>query len=868
MADPTFFDLFKSTWAQNGLTEDITDLQYKTGWSFIGSVPPSVEQFNKVQQTTDERLAWLYKQLDGLAAVTGRPLAATGFDALSYAQQNLNATNLKTGTVPVARLSGTASTLTAGAAQKLATARTIATTGDATGSGSFDGSANLSLGLTLSPSGVTAGSYGNANAVPTFTVDAKGRVSAAGEVAVGNASTATKLATARTFSVTGGATAGGVAFDGSGNVALNVTALDVSKANAGTLPVARGGTGVATVAAGAYLTGAGTGALVSRTPVQVLEDIQALPKAGGDVSGPVLLGTGATIGAQYGANASSARTAHVLLPDGGGYSTHTGTVAGAMKITLPAAAVGTNTMLRLRVDIFEYLDGVPPVSVLIHGYVQTTKAWGRCGATVLAGNVVSDLPVRFGSDAAGNLCIWLGDTTKSWSYPSVTVSEVLAKYNTAGATVAAWGVGWKVEPVTAFETVSQTLAAGNLAFGRADIARVSGLQDALNLKADAAVSMVAGNGLSGGGTLGANRTFALGTPGKLTTASTNAVTATSHTHELDTQTGQNDATTGRILTVGNAFGLGADNPLGLVDLNTVKAAGFYGQAQSVNATSARNYPTARAGTLLVGVADVTITTQMYLVFNTGELYTRGCYSGTWSNWDYTPGMSRFPVATDLVAGIVKRSTDVQAIALADDTTAITPQKLGRALAESQGIQHFGVPGVYRWDKPAWVKWALVKVWGAGGGGARYSMAPGPSGGGQGGYWEGLFDVSSVAFVSVTVGAGGAGAAADGGSGGVGGASSFGGYCSAQGGAGGGVISNASAGGVSAGTAGAGWDGGRGNVPLRDVSGTTFLGGAGGGLWSPFAAYDAVRPSQAGMGGGGRTGSAGAPGANGLVTVQW
>lgn len=632
MADPTFFDLFKSTWAQNGLTEGITDLQYKTGWSFIGSVPPSVEQFNKVQQTTDERLAWLYKQLDGLAAVTGRPLAATGFDALSYAQQNLNATNLKTGTVPVARLSGTASTLTAGAAQKLATARTIATTGDATGSGSFDGSANLSLGLTLSPSGVTAGSYGNANAVPTFTVDGKGRVSAAGEVAVGNASTATKLATARTFSVTGGATAGGVAFDGSGNVALNVTALDVSKANAGTLPVARGGTGVATVAAGAYLTGAGTGALVPRTPAQVLEDIQALPKAGGDVSGPVLLGTGATIGAQYGVNASSARTAHVLLPDGGGYSTHTGTVAGAMKITLPAVAVGANTMLRLRVDIFEYLDGVPPVSVLIHGYVQTTKAWGRCGATVLAGNVVSDLPVRFGSDAAGNLCIWLGDTTKSWSYPSVTVSEVLAKYNTAGATVAAWGVGWKVEPVTAFETVSQTLAAGNLAFGRADIARVNGLQDAMNLKANAAVSLVAGNGLSGGGTLAANRTLSLGTPSRLTAATANAVTATSHSHELDTQAAPNDATPGRILTVGNAFGLGADNPLGTLDLNAVVASGFYGQFANANATSARNYPVSLAGTLLVESGGTQISTQKYTVYNTGAIYSRGCYNGTWSAW--------------------------------------------------------------------------------------------------------------------------------------------------------------------------------------------------------------------------------------------
>lgn len=125
MADPTFFDLFKATWAQSGLTEGITELQYKTGWAFIGSVPPSVEQFNKVQQTTDERLAWLYQQLDGLAAVTGRPLTAAGSDALSYAQQNLDATNLKSGTVPVDRLDGVADNLTAGKAKSWAQARSL-----------------------------------------------------------------------------------------------------------------------------------------------------------------------------------------------------------------------------------------------------------------------------------------------------------------------------------------------------------------------------------------------------------------------------------------------------------------------------------------------------------------------------------------------------------------------------------------------------------------------------------------------------------------------------------------------------------------------------------------------------------------------
>ena len=57
-------------------------------------------------------------------------------------------------------------------ATKLATARTISATGDATGSASFDGSANAAIALTLVNSGVTAGTYGK------VTVDAKGRVTA------------------------------------------------------------------------------------------------------------------------------------------------------------------------------------------------------------------------------------------------------------------------------------------------------------------------------------------------------------------------------------------------------------------------------------------------------------------------------------------------------------------------------------------------------------------------------------------------------------------------------------------------------------------------------------------------------------------
>ena len=74
------------------------------------------------------------------------------------------------------------SSATAGEALKLTNARTISTTGDATYSISFDGSANVSSAITLANTGVTAGTY---NALSTqvrpFTVDAKGRITGVSE---------------------------------------------------------------------------------------------------------------------------------------------------------------------------------------------------------------------------------------------------------------------------------------------------------------------------------------------------------------------------------------------------------------------------------------------------------------------------------------------------------------------------------------------------------------------------------------------------------------------------------------------------------------------------------------------------------------
>lgn len=162
--------------------------------ALVNGAPTALDTLKEIADKLaedDDTIAALLSSLDNKLDKTGIAADTSLFQGFTLAQ------------VIAQALAGKAATAgNADTATKLATARTLNLTGDATGSMSFDGSANASAALTLVNSGVTAGTYGK------VTVNAKGIVTAGAALA-----------------------------------ASDIPNLDAGKITSGSIPVARGGTG-------------------------------------------------------------------------------------------------------------------------------------------------------------------------------------------------------------------------------------------------------------------------------------------------------------------------------------------------------------------------------------------------------------------------------------------------------------------------------------------------------------------------------------------------------------------------------------------------------------------------------------------------
>ena len=184
---------------------------------------------NKIQDTMDD----LADFVNSSGTHTGQGLM---FDYVNKVD-NQTITGIKTFSNGIisnvtGNVTGTLTGNITGTAPKLATARTITLAGDVTGSLSFDGSANTSMTATIADN---SHSHTIANVTGLETA-LDGKLSTSG-----NATTATKLATARTISLTGDVT-GSVSFDGSANASISST-FTLPKFIAGMIMLWSGSTG-------------------------------------------------------------------------------------------------------------------------------------------------------------------------------------------------------------------------------------------------------------------------------------------------------------------------------------------------------------------------------------------------------------------------------------------------------------------------------------------------------------------------------------------------------------------------------------------------------------------------------------------------
>jgi hypothetical protein len=196
------------------------------------------------------------------------------------------------------------------------TARTIGVSGDATGTVSVDGSANANVPLTLSSTGVSAGTYGGATQIPTFAVDAKGRITSAANVAIATSlniagDTGTDLVALATDTIT---------FVGRDGLTSNVIAsnnaviFDVDNTVIRTTGN-QGITGDLTVTGNLNVTG--TQVIVNTTTVQTNDSLIKL--ANNNISGDVL-----DIGFYGSSNTGSAVGYHGLVREGSGGGANAG----------------------------------------------------------------------------------------------------------------------------------------------------------------------------------------------------------------------------------------------------------------------------------------------------------------------------------------------------------------------------------------------------------------------------------------------------------------------------------------------------------------------------------------------------------------
>ncbi|MFC1478892.1 hypothetical protein ACFL57_05490, partial [Candidatus Margulisiibacteriota bacterium] len=115
-----------------------------------------------------------------------------------------------------------------------------------------------------------------------------------------------------------------------------------------------------------------------------------------------------------------------------------GAETGTLKITMPKS--WATTMMQARIQGYDYATGVGAWEVIVAGYSYDGN-WHKCTAEINGSAPFSE--VRLAHDGSKTV-ILLGNTSTTWSYPQIAVSEFMASFmNMEG-----WGSGWSMSFIT------------------------------------------------------------------------------------------------------------------------------------------------------------------------------------------------------------------------------------------------------------------------------------------------------------------------------------------------------------------------------------------------------------------------------------
>ena len=109
-------------------------------------------------------------------------------------------------------------------------------------------------------------------------------------------------------------------------------------------------------------------------------------------------------------------------PNGGVSITNVDSYSGAITIILPTNI--SSTMCSMWIDVYLYSTNTS-FSVHVGGYTYTNSTWANNPFAMVYG---ADHTVRLGHDG-NSFVIYIGETSSSWSYPQVSVRDVLIGYN-------------------------------------------------------------------------------------------------------------------------------------------------------------------------------------------------------------------------------------------------------------------------------------------------------------------------------------------------------------------------------------------------------------------------------------------------------